>query len=66
MAKFLFIDLTTVVNDIFSPMSCFQCTVFFSMLGAQILMCVTVRICLFPFFCRGAKLLISLSYGLFQ
>jgi hypothetical protein len=50
MAKFLFIDFTPVVNYTFSPMSCFQCTVYFSMLGAQILMCVTVRICLFPFF----------------
>lgn len=50
MAKFLFIDLTSVVNDIFSAISYFQCTVHFSMLGARILMCVTVCICLFPFF----------------
>jgi len=44
MAKFLFIDLASVVNDIFSAVSCFQCIVRFSMLGARILMCVTVRI----------------------
>ena len=47
--QILFIDLTSVVNAIFSPMSCFQCAVYFSMLDAQTLMCVTVRICLFPF-----------------